>query len=90
MTSSSSNSNNTNKTLDPYHNRDDAIAWLRHKGIEITDLAPTYHGMAFKFPGPLTTSKEISIIEEVFGRITLIDFENRIVHVFTATDNVME
>jgi hypothetical protein len=46
--------------------------------------------MAFKFPGPLTTSKEISIIEEVFGRITLIDFENRIVHVFTATDNVME
>jgi hypothetical protein len=38
----------------------------------------------------MTTAKELDTISQ-FGKIALIDFENRIVHVFTATDqHVME
>jgi hypothetical protein len=48
-----------------------------------------YHTMSFEFPGPMTTGRELDLVLN-FGRIALIDFENRVIHVFTATDNVME
>jgi hypothetical protein len=77
-----------NKMLDPYTDRDFAIRWLRDNGIKVADVARMYHTMAFEFPGPMTTGKEFEMILN-FGKIALIDFENRVIHVFTATDNVM-
>jgi hypothetical protein len=80
---------NRNNQVNPYNNRDSAILWLRSKGIEITDDSHVYHSMAFRFPTGMSTGKEIDTISQL-GRIALIDFANRTVHVFTATDNIME
>jgi hypothetical protein len=55
----STNNTADNKTINPYTDRDFAIRWLRGKDIKVTDVARNYHTMAFEFPGPMTTGKEL-------------------------------
>jgi hypothetical protein len=86
---STNNTTANNKTISPYTDRDFAIRWLREKGIKVADVARIYHTMSFEFQAPMTTGRELDLVLS-FGRIALIDFENRVIHVFTAADNVME